>query len=376
MRCEDCLPLIEEYFDGEVEGRTGELMGTHLAACATCAAALDALSFEQEVYARYDRGLEVSPALWARVGAEIAREPLPETPAPERPFLSRLRNGFAAALSTLAVRPALASSLALLVVGITAGALWLTHKTPSVVPAEVAINVSGSNVVNPPTDANNNDANATAVKTSTVDSVAASNAPAGETRDNSREYASEESAAESKVRVAAPRGPAEISVERLLADTHATAANPNLVVFKSDEHAADADDASVMVNAALANASVVSVVTSEARLLDPAEKDMARHVEQTQMLLRSFNNAGPSDDTNSVNVAYERKLSRKLLAENATLKLDAETRGDRDTRQVLDSIEPFLLDIANLREQPSREEVRSIKERVTKNDIIAALQVY
>jgi hypothetical protein len=29
-----------------------------------------------------------------------------------------------------------------------------------------------------------------------------------------------------------------------------------------------------------------------------------------------------------------------------------------------------------LREEPSREEVRSIKERVTKNDIIAALQVY
>jgi hypothetical protein len=94
------------------------------------------------------------------------------------------------------------------------------------------------------------------------------------------------------------------------------------------------------------------------------------------MLLRSFKNVRPSDDTNTVNVAYERNLSRKLLAENATLKLDADTRGDKDTRQVLDSIEPFLLDIANLREEPSREEVRSIKERVTKNDIIAALQVY
>jgi hypothetical protein len=374
MRCEDCLPLVEEYFDGEVEGRTGELMGTHLASCATCAAALDALSFEQEVYARYDRGLEVTPALWARVSAEIAREPLPETPAPERPFLGRVREGFAAVTAARAVRPALASSLALLVVGVTAGALWLTHKPTPAVPSVVAVNVPRSNAADNPLSVANNDSANTLAAPSRNDSVTAGVIPAGETRDNSREHAPEEHAASPKARVTPAGGDREVDVATLLAP--ATAPNSNTVVINPDEHAADADDASVMVNAALANASAVSVVTSDARLLDPAEKDMARHVEQTQMLLRSFQNARPADDTNSVNVAYERKLSRKLLAENSTLKLDAETRGDKDTRQVLDSIEPFLLDIANLREEPSREEVRSIKERVTKNDIIAALQVY
>ena len=75
MRCEDCLPLMEEYFDGEVTTQTGEQMRAHLSACADCAAALDALSFEQEIYARYDRGgLEVTPDLWSRVSAEIARD--------------------------------------------------------------------------------------------------------------------------------------------------------------------------------------------------------------------------------------------------------------------------------------------------------------
>jgi len=102
---------------------------------------------------------------------------------------------------------------------------------------------------------------------------------------------------------------------------------------------------------------------------------LARHVEQAQILLRSIKNARPSDD-DTVNVSYEKRLSRKLLAENATLQLDAETRGDRDTQQVLDSIEPFLLDIANMRDNASREEVRSVKERVKKTEIIAALQVY
>ncbi|HJQ34358.1 MAG TPA: zf-HC2 domain-containing protein [Pyrinomonadaceae bacterium] len=374
MRCEDCLPLIEEYFDGEVEGRTAEQMGLHLASCEDCAAALDALSFEQEVYARYDRGLEVSPALWARVSAEIAREPQTESPEPGRPFLSRLREAAAAALGSLAVRPALASSLALLVVGVTAGALWLSQKAPARRTSEVAVNVPRSSAVdNPMSVVGNGGANTPAAAPSNNGSGAVGTAPVEEARGNSREYATEVNGARARVIPAAAAK--EVSVDELLRDPAAPKANSNTVVIRPDEHANDADD-SILVNASLASASAVSVVTSDTRLLDPEEKDVARHVEQTQMLLRSFKNVRPSDDTNTVNVAYERNLSRKLLAENATLKLDAETRGDKDTRQVLDTIEPFLLDIANLREQPSREEVRSIKERVTKNDIIAALQVY
>src|SRR5215207_2046792 len=141
MRCEDCLPLIEEYFDGEVTGQAGGQIGAHLATCTDCSAALDALSFEQEIYARYDRGgLEVTPDLWARVSAEIARTPPTEVPAEGRPFLSRARGYFAAALGAPAVRPALASSLALLVVAAAAGTLWLSRKTQPVAPTrEVAL---------------------------------------------------------------------------------------------------------------------------------------------------------------------------------------------------------------------------------------------
>src|ERR1044072_2765428 len=124
MRCVDCLPLIEEYFDGEVEEKTAAQMSAHLSSCADCSAALDALSFEQETYARYDRGLEVTPALWARVSAEIAREPLPQSRVEDRPFLSRVRASVAAAFSTLAARPAFATSFALLLVGRAAGSSW------------------------------------------------------------------------------------------------------------------------------------------------------------------------------------------------------------------------------------------------------------
>jgi hypothetical protein len=366
MRCEDCLPLVEEYFDGEVGGRTRELMRAHLSACETCAAALDALSFEQEVYARYDRGLEVGPALWARVSAEKA----PEQP----PFLSRLR-GRLAAFTPAAVfaRPAFASSLALLLVGVTAGSLWLARRPQTNAPAEVAVNTPGARVTKPSATAEvkaGGVVGAAAAPASDGPDVVTGGAgfvPAGATHEGAYEIAAAAARPQEGLR-AAER---EVDVETLLAESSAPkAAGGNIVVIRADEHAA-AEDAPLFVNASAADA----VVARPEPLLDPGQKDVARHVEQTQMLLRSIKNARPASDE-AVDIAYEKKLSRRLLAENATLQLDAEVRGDKDTKQVLDQIEPFLLDIANMRDKASREDVRSIRERVTKNEIIAALQVY
>jgi hypothetical protein len=374
MRCEDCLPLIEEYFDGEAQERVAAQMRLHLSSCATCAAALDALSFEQEIYARYDRELEVTPALWTRVSAEIARTPQPESPAEGRPFLSRLRESFTAALGALAIRPALASSLVLLVVGIAAGSLWLARRPQPEAPTETArnnphtsIGISPSPLVKDTEGRLSAAPSAVNVTSSDVNAGGISPALTETTHEALREYVSEP-----RARVEQARPAAEVDVEKLLAASPAPQSNSQIVFIKADDHSTPVADPTVFVNAA---GTSHGVVTTDARVLDSGEEALARHVEQTQMLLRSFKNARPADD-DTVNVAYERKLSRKLLGENATLQLDAETRGDKDTKQVLDSIEPFLLDIANLRDRPSREEVRSIKERVRKNEIIAALQVY
>ncbi len=146
------------------------------------------------------------------------------------------------------------------------------------------------------------------------------------------------------------------------------AAGSGDIVVIPEDHLAARDDSAVL--AALPGGDNSIGVVSPERPLDPEEKEVARHVEQTQMLLHSFKNAEATD------LSYEKRLSERLLEENAALKVGAEVAGDKDTRQVLDAIEPFLLDIKNLRDQPSREEVRSIRERMKKNDIIAALQVY
>src|SRR5918993_2236150 len=103
MKCVACLPLLEEFFDGEVDDKTNGRMRDHLASCAGCAEAFDALRAEQEMFLRYDRELEVSPALWHGVRAAIADE----RPRPERrPFLLSLREQLAAAAALFALRPA------------------------------------------------------------------------------------------------------------------------------------------------------------------------------------------------------------------------------------------------------------------------------
>jgi hypothetical protein len=379
MRCEDCLPLIEEYFDGEVKGQAAASVRAHLSTCADCAAALDALSFEQEIYARYDRGgLEVTPALWARVSAEIARTPpVPESPAAGRPFLSRARDHFAAALGLLAVRPALASSMALLVVAAAAGTLWLARRSRPAVPAQevaryntpAAPAAAGTTAPNPGVEDEN------PKRLNPFIPGEDGPAPAAyEPRVDAREVASV-GAGGGIVRIAPDIVATQDDVERLLATPPAPQANPNVVVIDPNEH--DGADAAAATAALIVNASAPAgdLVASNAQPLDPGDKDVALHVERAQMLLRSIKNTRASA-AGEADIAYEKNLSRKLLAENATLQLEAEVKGDKETKQVLDQIEPFLLEIANMGEKPSREEVRSIRERVRKDEIVAALQVY
>jgi hypothetical protein len=369
MRCVDCLPLIEDYFDGEVEERTAAQMSAHLSSCADCSAALDALSFEQETYARYDRGIEVTPALWARVSAEIAREPISENRIEDRPFLSRVRASLAAALSTLNARPALASVLALMLLGVTAGSLWLAYVRRAA-PVGVAENntrpAPGVPAVNTPPSEDGGEKNSTAAPS-------ASPAEFGPVRHEDVRETEAATLREQKRTPATHDDSMTDAQLNALLSTPAAAqqGSAGMVTIKYDPHER-AEDSPAFVRV---GGDGGDVVTTSAQLLDPEEKEVARHVEQAQMLLRSIKNAR-SEGGDTFNVAYEKRLSRRLLSENATLQLDAETRGDKDTKQVLDRIEPYLLDIANMHDNASREEVRSMRERIDRKEIIAALQVY
>lgn len=105
----------------------------------------------------------------------------------------------------------------------------------------------------------------------------------------------------------------------------------------------------------------------EPRVEAPAG-ETERHFEQAQVLLRSFRNARPAA------VADERQRSQKLLYRNIVLRREAARTGDRFAERALDTLEPILIDIANLPERPKAEEVAEVVERMRRKNIVAVLQ--
>ena len=118
------------------------------------------------------------------------------------------------------------------------------------------------------------------------------------------------------------------------------------------------------------------VLSSDFGFVDLEEQDTAKHIEQTQNLLRSIRNLPVSDSDDEVDVTYDKALSRRLLNENIVLRRDAEMKAKFPTKTLLSDLEPFLIDIANLPDQAKPYEVRTIKERVQKTEIVAALSEY
>src|SRR5262249_31770310 len=111
-----------------------------------------------------------------------------------------------------------------------------------------------------------------------------------------------------------------------------------------------------------------------ASFLDP---EFARHIEKAQLLLRAFRNSAPSDDDDgTVDVSYERQQSQEILHKNMLLRREAELKGDMPAGELLGSLEPLLLDIANLPDNAPEEDVRGIKDRIQREEIVAALQSY
>jgi hypothetical protein len=109
----------------------------------------------------------------------------------------------------------------------------------------------------------------------------------------------------------------------------------------------------------------------------PNDSKTARHVEQAQLLLRSFRNTRIADEGRraSSDLAYDKRQSRKLLYQNIVLRREASNRGNLPVESLLDSLEPILIDIANLPDKPAPADVREINERMRRKNIVAMLQI-
>jgi hypothetical protein len=101
--------------------------------------------------------------------------------------------------------------------------------------------------------------------------------------------------------------------------------------------------------------------------------ETTRHLEKAQVLLRSFKNASSS---NVKDLAYDKQVSRELLLRNILLRREAEGAENAPAKSLLSSLEPLLIDIANLPARPVSGDLASVRRRIRKSEIVVALQVY
>lgn len=363
LKCDECLTVLEEYLDGELEEQQSETISAHLAACPDCACAFEAMRDEQEMYAHYQRDIQVTPALWQAVRARIEQTPdLPPQPQ-SRPLFGRLRERLAAVLALPVLNPALAGSFALVALAVTAGVIWyaqapqLSTTTTPEIARDVKPDAARPNA--PAQTLNNANETETTLNAPVVSS---------ETKDKSVD-----SLSTTPTTVAVRERQADDLEPRREPVAFVAARSGVRPVAFNNNHAVPAEDALLAESPALM---VRAGGTTPAPLLTADDEQISRHIEKAQLLLRSFRNANYAEGMAASNVAYEKRVSSELLNENILLRRDAATEGNSPTAQLLSTLEPFLLDISNLHDQPSRDDLRSIQERMRKKEIIAALQVY
>ena len=114
--------------------------------------------------------------------------------------------------------------------------------------------------------------------------------------------------------------------------------------------------------------------TTHVRSAD-AETMTAIHFQKSELLLRSFRNVRMNTSGSSAEIAYEKKRAQQLVYQNMILRREADSSGDVQIASLLESLEPILIDIANLPDKPRQTDVRVIKDRVERKNIVALLQV-
>lgn len=106
-----------------------------------------------------------------------------------------------------------------------------------------------------------------------------------------------------------------------------------------------------------------------------AQTMTALHFEKAETLLRAFRNVQLEEPEAAAEVRYERTRAKQLVYQNMMLRREADASGDVQVASLLDSLEPILLDIANLPDKPDNDAVRVIRERAKRKNIVALLQV-
>lgn len=135
MKCEDCLLIIEDYFDSELDKQQTQSVAHHLASCLECSKAYQELETEQAVYSNYQRNIEISPALQSAIEARVL-----QTPQLSKGLMAWLQKLITSLLTSSMVTPVLTAAVLILVTVVTTIMMMKGFSTPVVNQQPVAVN--------------------------------------------------------------------------------------------------------------------------------------------------------------------------------------------------------------------------------------------
>lgn len=358
MRCEDCLPLVEAFFDGTLDEPEAGTVGAHVAACPVCSDALEAAQQEQETYAAFWREAGVNPPTWASVLSAI-EEGRADSHAPER------GGKWAAFLSPRRLVPAFATVAACVLLAVGLLSFGLLARRDSTPPRQEMATRSGDGAV------------ASSGAVPAASETGAENLTAGHavprvdsTTTTTRALIVKRGVTAGGRRIEA-RGGKIFEAERgKIPDAAGLTASPT----GGGPEAASTGTARFEHTLMLSREAAAAPSLSSLGRGPNMDGETARHIERVQLLFLSLKHTADAGQT--IDVSYERGLSRRLLNRNVLLRREAESKGNLPLEELLDSVEPVFAEIANLPAQASPAEVAQIKERIRKKGVVALLKAH
>lgn len=348
MTC-DQTQKISQLIDGELTASERTSVKQHLHDCIECRQAHEAfLNLRTEILA-YTPSLAPSASDAALVKILSAKAPLAKTPVAKAPAW---RNPLPALFESFT--PRLAAVATLIAIAVTIGAItFFSLRSPD--------NLANNNASTPDTPAK------------TVDGPSNAGAPTPDEPVDLSEATAQSKSKGTKGRQPGRAKPAENRRLKPEGERTAPVQPPRPQVGVPPTYARVEEPAESPLHP---SDSPLRLDPSDSQLrLAGAEMLTARHLEQSELLLRSFRNARPSKPGSAPGIAYDRRRARQLLYQNIRLRREADDTGDVEVASLLSSLEPILLDIANLRDKPDTEEITAIRDRVERKNLVALLQV-
>ena len=342
MNCHECLSIIDEYVEHSLDSQTSDQAAAHVAECEACRVIFDELQNEREIYSRYLLKIKERPQSWNVVRAEIRKETSILAPAVgSGTFGEKFYEKFSAVFYR---RPLFGATAVVLILAVGIG-LW--YNTAERLP-DLASSGATEDESSP-------------VENKSADPVFSNSLPINSPPSNT---------ADADAKSASPDG----DDSRILKiDGKLNGKNKSIPYSPP---AVRPESKGAQTNSFITTAAVAARKTKiNSTSFESSAAAFNNHIENCEMVLRSFRNAVSEKTASGFDVSYERRLAKELLNNSIKFRRAAQTQDDLPVQQLLVGLEVILDDIAKLPEKATLTDANSVKERIQESGIIAKLQI-